>query len=469
MPPSRGAAAMPPPPPSRPLTSAALSSDVTDLPLRSLVPKVPRGTSARGQPGAPPSQSVLARTLHERLGAEGGEARGGGRPLLLLRCSRVFNSRVAAYLAGTPYECTLCGLGGEFLAFDAANADEACTALQADPNLRRAVGGFYVIDACAPTAAALGAAICARLSAAQAPGGGAATAVGSLAAARGVRLHVYPRKSVQAELETCLPPNLELRPNCHGAELHAVRLAPYEGSSGQLFAWSLRPVDGVREAFRRRQRAPPPAPPPAPSPAPSPAPPPSLQPASGQEAMAEGQDTMAEGQDVMAEAMRRLGVPFASPVLILVDDWRPLPPSVAQATECTRLVPTGKALELAVPPPAPPAASVSPVSTAAGQPTPTSSTEVVGARTFASCAVLIEADHERLATVLSDELPPLLRPGATLLVNLPLPRDERSGGEAIGRLVRRLASAGYAHVRVHWLFANGPTERTLCCTWMGGA
>ena len=37
----------------------------------------------------------------------------------------------------------------------------------------------------------------------------------------------------------------------------------------------------------------------------------------------------------------------------------------------------------------------------------------------------------------------------------------------LAKLTLSLVDAGYSAVDVRWLFANGPTERTLCCQWRG--
>ena len=369
---------------------------------------------------APPRSTSLADTLRAALsGSNGGSAaNGGGLTLLAVRCARVFKSRVVAYLALAPYACEQYASSGEYLFFSARDPDDACARIHADPNLRRAIGASYILQSAAPSAVALAQAVASHPAVRDAPG-------------VCVRLSVYPRE-VRTELEGCLPSEMRLQPRGHSAILHALKLTAgkmtsstsasqtkaSDGAEGveALYAWSLRPL--------------------------------------GPDVSAHGTKGDAAGeQDLVSEAHRRLGFDVTTPALLVVDASQPVPKTLAATRErggagVTRVVPAGKALLL------------------------DDAHAHCPADGFASAAVLLDADHERLATLLCDALPPLLHANAPLLVSVPMPREGRgtAGDFALSRLAQCLAAAGYEEVKLPlpWLFANGPAQRTLCCRW-GGA
>ena len=103
--------------------------------------------------------------------------------------------------------------------------------------------------------------------------------------------------------------------------------------------------------------------------------------------------------DVVAEATRRAALRVRGPVLLLTEAWRNAPPSLqCFGAAVTRLAPAGAALELpAAPPP----------------------------EGFATCLVVLDVDHEQLATLLCSSLPPWLRAGAAVMLLVVLPREER--------------------------------------------
>ena len=117
----------------------------------------------------------------------------------------------------------------------------------------------------------------------------------------------------------------------------------------------------------------------------------------------------------------------------------------APAAKVTRVVPLGRALELTLPDGTPDGG-------------------------FASCVVLLDIDATGLTTMLCEALPPLLQAGASVLVQLQMPREEGGAGRdaALCRLTQRLGSAGYTGMQLYHLFANGQRERTLSCEWGGG-
>ena len=335
------------------------------------------------------------------------------KALLILRCSRVFKSRIIAYLH-THYECTLRASAGDFIALSTADADGACAAVKKDANLKRAVESAYVVDQWT-TSAGYVALLVAAARAGAASGGG-------------VRLSVYP-KSVRKELEEALPQEVQLKPHGHDAVLHVVKLDD-EDMSMKLYAWALRPVYTTDYSGRS-----------------TPSGYPSSEEDEGGPSTAAAAASTGEEQDLVAEGVRRGLFQLTQPALLISEGWRKVPQVLHRlGDDCTQVAPIGKALELQLP-----------------------ARNVVRGPPFGSAAVLLGVDHERLATLLTDTLPPLLLAGASLVVNFQLPREERgaAGEAAINGLKTRLAQSGYEEVCVEWLFANGPTERTLVCKWKG--
>lgn len=163
------------------------------------------------------------------------------------------------------------------------------------------------------------------------------------------------------------------------------------------------------------------------------------------------------GHDALSEACRRLGVAVTAPALWVHAVSRvAVPPAALRslpAAELRCVVPSGKSLHLDATPPATPAASDG----GGGG----------GGDGFATCAVTLGVDAERLGSLLAERLPPLLRAGAGVVATVLLPREggTKAAGSTLSRLTARLEHAGYRDVQLQWLFANAPSERTLCAVW----
>ena len=334
--------------------------------------------------------------------------------LLLVRCSRTYKSRLLEYLPHA-HACSPRASASEWLVLRTADAARALAALRSDPLLSRVLCGAYIAHELAVTVR--------ELSEALAP----------LASEQTLRLSVYPR-SVRAELERELPASVRLRPKGYEALLYVVQLGP------QTLVWSLQPcTPGV----------------------PGPA-----QQTSAQQRSALQAGNLQQVNDAITEASLRMRFSIESPALLVQEVTRPATPAVLELRPpCARMAPDGKAL--ALPPlPLPPSHDSPPI---AGM--DPASTGLDGAtRGFATCAITIDVDHERLQTLLVGQLPKLLRQGAAVAAVVHLPREGAHGARTTGmmkQLVTDLQHAGYENIEIRWLFANGTSERTLCCQWGG--
>lgn len=408
--------AVPPSTPKTTLEGSRPSADTTHVPQETADADASALGAARGtadaQVGAP-SVSDLAEWWHARPPAD-------CVPLLMVRCARAFKSRVIEYL-DEAMGCELRAATPEWLVCRCADVDAALRRLRIDRSASRAIEGAYAAEWWAADLKD----VCTRVEA--------------LAAGRSLRLSVCPRQ-LQPLLETALPSSVHLTPTSHEAILYVLQ------PTTPGFWCALRPAVS----------------PPARAPAAANAADATYDVCDAHRPARHDTPTAAPARhDVFTEAHARMAFRMHAPALVVHDGRRALPAAFSElpSEACSTLIPTGKALQLE-------GAAAGTMSAGAAD-----AADALAVRTYATVAVHLAVDLERLLPLLTHRLPPLLQRGASVAVVVSLPREGARGARAAAALVAKLTlslvDAGYSAVDVRWLFANGPTERTLCCQWRG--